>query len=146
FWLGSLLGLILLLILVFWKSKDEKNIEEATKNEESEEAAPKLKDMLNLLKVNDAWVILVFIRFTWSFYTIYDQQMFPDIYTKLFSSPEVGQQMYGTLNSIQVFFEALMMAVVPIIMLKMGVKKTLILGVTVMFFRIGLSAVFDDPI
>nr|WP_278669852.1 MFS transporter [Staphylococcus ureilyticus] len=146
FWLGSILGLILLLILVFWKSKDEKNIEEAAKNEDSEASAPKLKDMLNLLKVKDVWVIIVFIMFTWSFYTIYDQQMFPDFYTKLFSSPEVGQQMYGTLNSIQVFFEALMMAVVPIIMMKMGVKKTLILGVTVMFFRIGLSAVFDDPI
>ncbi|PTH98477.1 MFS transporter, partial [Staphylococcus xylosus] len=81
----------------------------------------------------------------WSFYTIYDQQMFPDFYTKLFSSPEFGQQMYGTLNSIQVFFEAFMMALVPIIMMKIGVKRTLILGVIVMFFRIGLSGVFNDP-
>src|SRR5699024_3421980 len=48
FWLGSILGLILLLILVFWKSKDDKNIEEAAKNEDSEASAPKLK-MFGLL-------------------------------------------------------------------------------------------------
>lgn len=142
FWLGSILGLFLLLILIFWKSKEEKTIG----NADAETSVPNLKDILMLLKVKDVWIIIIFIMFTWSFYTIYDQQMFPDFYTKLFSSPEVGQQMYGTLNSIQVFFEALMMAVVPIIMIKFGVKKTLILGVTVMFFRIGLSALFNDPI
>ena len=145
FWVGSLLGLTLLIILIFWKSKSEKVIDEKVKDENSETSAPQLKEVLNLLKVKDVWIIITFIMFTWSFYTIYDQQMFPDFYTKLFSSPEFGQQMYGTLNSIQVFFEAFMMALVPIIMMKIGVKRTLILGVIVMFFRIGLSGVFNDP-
>ncbi|MBF0738951.1 MFS transporter [Staphylococcus arlettae] len=145
FWVGSLLGVFLLLVLVFWKPKNEKREEEAINHETSENSVPKLKDMIKLLKMKDVWVIVIFIMFTWSFYTIYDQQMFPDFYTKLFSSPAMGQQVYGTLNSIQVFCEALMMAVVPVIMMKIGVKKTLILGVTVMFFRIGLSGVFNDP-
>lgn len=145
FWVGSLLGLFLLLVLVFWQPKNEKKKEKAINHESSETSVPKLKDMVNLLKYKDVWVIVIFIMFTWSFYTIYDQQMFPDFYTKLFSSPATGQQVYGTLNSIQVFCEALMMAVVPVIMMKIGVKKTLILGVTVMFFRIGLSGVFNNP-
>ena len=67
--------------------------------------------MIALLKLPHLWVIVIFIMFSWSFYTIYDQQMFPDFYTKLFETPEAGQQMYGTLNSIQVFFEALMIQI-----------------------------------
>ncbi|SUM50856.1 sucrose permease, major facilitator superfamily [Mammaliicoccus lentus] len=101
--------------------------------------------MLDLLKLPHLWIIVIFIMFSWSFYTIYDQQMFPDFYTQLFSSPETGQQMYGTLNSIQVFFEALMMGVVPIIMYKLGVRNTLLLGVCVMVARIGLSGVLTTP-
>ena len=54
--------------------------------------------------------------------------------------------MYGNLNSLQVFCEAIMMGIVPIIMMKIGVKPTLMLGVTVMFTRIGLSAATDSPI
>ena len=145
FWLGSVLGLLLFLILIFWKSKKENTIDKKIGDASTEASVPNIKEILMLLKVKDVWIIIIFIMFTWSFYTIYDQQMFPDFYTKLFASPEVGQQLYGTLNSIQVFFEALMMAIVPYIMLKIGVKNTLILGVIVMFFRIGLSAIFDDP-
>lgn len=145
FWLGSVLGLLLFLILIFWKSKKENTIDKKIGDASTEASVPNIKEILMLLKVKDVWIIIIFIMFTWSFYTIYDQQMFPDFYTKLFASPEVGQQWYGTLNSIQVFFEALMMAIVPYIMLKIGVKNTLILGVIVMFFRIGLSAIFDDP-
>lgn len=79
--------------------------------------------ILSLLKVKDLWIIIIFITFSWSFYTIFDQQMFPDFYTKLFSSTSVGQQMYGTLNSVQVFLEAIMMGIVPIIMSKLVCVK-----------------------
>lgn len=54
--------------------------------------------------------------------------------------------MYGNLNAIQVFCEALMMGVVPIIMMKIGVKPTLMLGVSVMFLRIGLSAAINSNV
>ena len=54
--------------------------------------------------------------------------------------------MYGTLNSVQVFVEALMMGIVPIIMAKIGVRKTLLLGATVMFLRIGLCGIAQGPI
>ena len=72
--------------------------------------------------------------------------MFPDFYTKLFPTVSMGQQTYGTLNSVQVFFESIMMAVVPVIMMKIGVRKTLLLGVTVMFLRIGLCGIASGPV
>lgn len=39
-----------------------------------------------------------------------------------------------------------MMGVVPIIMKKIGVRNSLLLGATVMFARIGLCGVFHDPV
>ncbi|ADC88581.1 MULTISPECIES: MFS transporter [Staphylococcus] len=145
FWLGSLLGLILLLTIIFWKSDEEINAKERIEDNE-DEAVPSMHRILSLLKVKDLWIIIIFITFSWSFYTIFDQQMFPDFYTKLFSSTSVGQQMYGTLNSVQVFLEAIMMGIVPIIMSKIGVRKTLLLGATVMFLRIGLCGIAQGPI
>jgi MFS transporter, OHS family, lactose permease len=90
-------------------------------------------------------VILV-VLLSWTFYTVFDQQMFPQFYTQLFDSPERGQQVYGILNSIQVFLEAIMLGLVPILMRKVGVKTTLMLGMLVMFFRILGCAVFQDPV
>ncbi len=145
FWIGSILGLFLLLNLIFWKPKQEDKAKDEIRDEDVDSSIPSFKEMLDLLKLPQLWVIVIFIMFSWSFYTIYDQQMFPDFYTQLFSSPETGQQMYGTLNSIQVFFEALMMGVVPIIMYKLGVRNTLLLGVCVMVARIGLSGVLTTP-
>lgn len=145
FWIGSILGLFLLLNLIFWKPKQEDKAKDEIRDGDVDSSIPSFKEMLDLLKLPHLWVIVIFIMFSWSFYTIYDQQMFPDFYTQLFSSPETGQQMYGTLNSIQVFFEALMMGVVPIIMYKLGVRNTLLLGVCVMVARIGLSGVLTTP-
>lgn len=145
FWLGSILGLFLLLNLIFWKPKQENKAKDEISNDDVDSSIPSFKEMFDLLKLPHLWVIVIFIMFSWSFYTIYDQQMFPDFYTQLFSSPETGQQMYGTLNSIQVFFEALMMGVVPIIMYKLGVRNTLLLGVCVMVARIGFSGILNTP-
>ncbi len=84
--------------------------------------------------------------FSWTFYNVFDQQMFPEFYTSLFSSNAVGQQTYGTLNSIQVFVEALMLGLVPLLMKKIGVRKTLLLGTVIMCLRIGLCGFITDPI
>lgn len=72
--------------------------------------------------------------------------MFPEFYTNLFSTQERGQQVYGVLNSAQVFTEAAMMGVVPIIMRKVGVRPALLMGVSVMFFRITGCALLSDPV
>lgn len=88
----------------------------------------------------------VFVIGSWTFYNLFDQQMFPDLYTDLFESKATGERVYGVLNSAQVFLEAIVMGLIPILMRKVGVKKALLLGVTVMALRILGCAVFDDPI
>ncbi len=81
--------------------------------------------------------MIIFVMLSWTFYTVFDQQMFPGFYTKLFATPNAGERIYGLLNSLEVFGESIMMIVIPYVMKKIGVRKTLLLGVTVMFIRIG---------
>lgn len=146
FWLGSLIALVLLLILIFWRSKSEKVKIRNLRDNPGDDAIPSARDFMRTLKMKHLWIVMLFIMFTATFYGIYDGQMFPDFYTKLFDDPKTGQTMYGNLSAIQVFCEALMMGVVPIIMMKIGVKPTLMLGVSVMFLRIGLSAATDSTV
>lgn len=143
---GSIIGLFLLLDLVFWRPKEERDALKAISELKTKDSTPKLKDMLGLLKIPVLWQIIFFVMFSWTFYNVFDQQMFPEFYTSLFSSNAVGQQTYGTLNSIQVFVEALMLGLVPILMKKIGVRKTLLLGTVIMCLRIGLCGFITDPI
>lgn len=143
---GSLIGICLLLDLLFWRPKEERAALKAIDELKSDDATPKLKDMVGLLKIKVLWQIIFFVMFSWTFYNVFDQQMFPEFYTSLFSSNAVGQQTYGTLNSIQVFVEALMLGLVPLLMKKIGVRKTLLLGTALMCLRIGLCGFITDPI
>ncbi|MEY8661702.1 MFS transporter [Ligilactobacillus faecis] len=143
---GSVIGLFLLLDLLFWRPQEERDALKAIDELKTDSSTPKLKDMLALLKLPVLWQIIIFVMFSWTFYNVFDQQMFPEFYTSLFSSTTLGQQTYGTLNSIQVFVEALMLGLVPLLMHKIGVKKTLMLGTTIMFLRIGLCGLISDPI
>ncbi|WP_326516310.1 MFS transporter [Ligilactobacillus murinus] len=143
---GSLIGICLLLGLLFWRPKEERAALKAIDELKSDDATPKLKDMVGLLKIKVLWQIIFFVMFSWTFYNVFDQQMFPEFYTSLFSSNAVGQQTYGTLNSIQVFVEALMLGLVPLLMKKIGVRKTLLLGTAIMCLRIGLCGFITDPI
>jgi len=143
---GSLIGICLLLDLLFWRPKEERAALKAIDELKSDDATPKLKDMVGLLKIKVLWQIIFFVMFSWTFYNVFDQQMFPEFYTSLFSSNAVGQKTYGTLNSIQVFVEALMLGLVPLLMKKIGVRKTLLLGTAIMCLRIGLCGFITDPI
>lgn len=139
---ASVFGLICLLIQVFWKPPKTGLEGDA----EATLSTPGFGEMIGLLRMPSLWVVILFVLFTWTFYTVYDQQMFPEFYVGLFATQEIGNQTYGVLNSAQVFLEAAMMGVVPILMRKFGVKTTLMMGVTVMCLRILGSAIFDDPV
>lgn len=108
-------------------------------------STPGLREMAGLLKLPALWAVIGVVLCTWTFYTVYDQQMFPSFYTGLFATHEAGNQVYGVLNSGQVFLEAIMMGLIPILMRKIGVRNTLMLGILVMSVRILGSAVFSDP-
>lgn len=146
FWCGSLFGVVLLLVLLFWKSPAVPEHTVTTVDTTDVAAAPSVKDMVKLLRLPKLWALIVLVLFSWTFYTVFDQQMFPQFYTQLFETPAHGQQLYGVLNSVQVFLEAIMMAVVPLLMRKIGVRNTLLLGVLVMCLRILGCASFHDPV
>ncbi len=139
---GSVFGILCLLVQLFWKT-DKVPL---AAGHSSHPKTPTVAEMAAVLKMPRLWQIIGFVIFSWTFYNLYDQQMFPDFYTSLFSSKAHGEQVYGVLNSIQVFVEAAMMGLVPILMRKVGVRNTLMLGVTVMCLRILGSAVFHDPV
>ena len=40
--------------------------------------------MVSVLKMPTLWVLIVFMLFTNTFYTVFDQQMFPNYYASLF--------------------------------------------------------------
>lgn len=142
FWIGSAFGALLLVVQLFWKMPQTEESEATRKAMEP----PSVKEMLATLRMPSLWMIIIFVIFSWTFYNLFDQQMFPDFYTSLFASKERGEQVYGVLNSVQVFTEAAMMGVVPIIMRKVGVRNALLMGVTVMAVRICGCAIFTDPV
>ncbi|BDR53313.1 galactoside permease [Bombiscardovia nodaiensis] len=145
FWLGSLFGVGMLLVYAFWVPAEQKE-EMQKESDPNEKTNPSLSDMIHVLGVPALWLLIVFMIFTNTFYTVFDQQMFPKYYAGLFSTVAQGTKVYGYLNSFQVFLESAMMGVVPVIMRKIGVRNSLLLGATVMFMRIGLCGLFHDPV
>lgn len=146
FWISSALGACTLLVYVLWYPKEQRTALRAVAAPDAEPSTPTLKEMIHVLGMPALWVIIVFMLLTNTFYTVFDQQMFPTYYASLFSSEATGNTVYGVLNSAQVFCESVMMGVVPIIMRKVGVRNALLLGGIVMFLRIGLCGIFHDPV
>lgn len=145
FWGGSILGLIFLVDTIFTKIK-MKSTSSNTNNKDDESSVPSFKEMVGVIRYPSLWLLIVLTIFTWTFYTVFDQQMFPQFYTSLFANQAQGENLYGVLNSAEVFCEAIMMIIVPFIMKKIGVKKTLLLGISVMFIRIGLCGIVKTPL
>lgn len=146
FWVGSAIGLSHLVIMLLWKSEKHVDLRSTPDAIISSASSPGMREMLALLRVPSLWLMIFFVMLSWSFYTIFDQQMFPDFYTGLFENQETGQQVYGVLNSVQVFVEAAMMGVIPLLMRRVGVRSALLLGVAIMFIRILGCALADDPL
>ncbi|MBB1070352.1 oligosaccharide MFS transporter [Limosilactobacillus sp. RRLNB_1_1] len=148
FWSGSAIAALLLITLIFWNpirnSGDIKKFENISENQR-EATPPTTKDFLNIFKIKSLWEIAIFLVFSGTFYTIFDQQMFPQFFTKFFATQAAGDHMYGILNSIEVFLESIMMGLVPILMRKIGLKKTILLGTTFMFIRIAGCGLITNP-
>ncbi|MFD2954785.1 MFS transporter, partial [Klebsiella pneumoniae] len=77
---------------------------------------------------------------------VYDQQQFPVYFVSLFADQTYGNTIYGVLNSIQVFVEALFLFLAPFIVNKIGIKQSLVLAGTIMAFRIIGSAVLTSGV
>lgn len=142
FFLGSAFGIACLLIQIFWETDHVPLAPGHTAHPHT----PSLREMAAVLKLKSLWVVIGFVIFSWTFYNLYDNQMFPNFYRGLFANEDIGLHTYGILNSVQVFAEAGCMMLVPILMRKVGVRSILLMGVSVMCLRILGSAVFHDPV
>ncbi|WP_241569051.1 oligosaccharide MFS transporter [Rosenbergiella collisarenosi] len=103
------------------------------------------QDFMAILRDKHFWLFVSFVMGTWSFYTIFDQQLFPIFYTQLFSSPSRGAELYSYLNASQVILEALFMALTPLFVNRIGAKNALLLGVLIMAIRIFSCAIGVNP-
>ena len=116
FWTGSAVSAVLFAVLVFLKPENrEANVRQYENREEKDKDAksPSLKEIISVFGIFDLWKIILLVILSWTFYTVFDQQMFPQFFTQFFATPEEGQKAYGILNSVQVFLEFIMMGLVP---------------------------------
>ena len=149
FWTGSAVSaLMLIVLLVVHPENNTMNIENYENAEESKKdtKTPSMKEILSVFGILDVWKMIIFVIMSWTFYTVFDQQMFPEFFTRFFDTPEQGQQAYGILNSIEVFLEFLMMAVIPVLMKKIGIRKSILLGCVIMICRIGGCGLVSNPL
>lgn len=138
FWLASISGAILLIIVMSTKIS-------VTKTEKEAASSVSFHDIVTLIKLKDFWAFALFSLFIVCVYGVYDQQ-FPRFFANQFVSLKLGNEMFGYLNSFQVFLEAGMMFVAPSIVNKIGPKKSLLLAAFIMASRITLSGLVVGPI
>lgn len=104
-----------------------------------------LRDVGSLFLLKEFWFFMIYVVGVTCVYGVYDQQ-FPIYYASLFPTESIGNQVFGYLNSFQVFLEAGMMFAAPFIVNKIGAKNSLILAGFLMGFRIigsGLVVAFN---
>ncbi len=140
FWLASAAGVAFFILNMRFK------VNEAVVKEEKEEKQITKHDLLSIFKSRTFLFLLVYLFGTVCVYTVYDQQLFPVYFVEQFNDQSVGNQVYGYLNSVQVFLEALFLFLAPFIVHKIGVKQALILAGTVMGFRIIGSAIVTSGV
>ena len=145
FWLASGVAAIYFIINLFFKPTQKLSVSNNTQQIiVPKPNIPTISEIFSLFALRKFWLFVVFIIGTFSFYTIYDQQLFPNFYTSFFEKEETGYKIYGYLNSFQVFLEASCMIIAPYFINKLGAKKSLLVAALVMICRIGLSASLDN--
>ncbi|WP_019243323.1 MULTISPECIES: MFS transporter [Bacillus] len=139
FWVAS--GSAICLVIILFMTRVD-----LTETDSDEKVEPiKMADVFGLLKLKKFWFFVMYVFGVVCFYNVYDQQ-FPIYYSSLFSDVGAGNQVYGYLNSLQVFLEAGMMFAAPFIVNKIGAKKALIFAGCIMSVRIIGSGLAVEPI
>ncbi|MGD6817999.1 MFS transporter [Metabacillus sp. 113a] len=138
FWIASASAVILVAIIVSIKV-------EMTNSEVERAESVTLKDVGQLFLLKDFWLLMLYVIGVTCVYSVYDQQ-FPIYYSSLFPTEAMGNQVFGYLNSFQVFLEAGMMFLAPAIVNRLGAKRSLILAGFLMAFRIIGSGLVFEPI
>lgn len=99
----------------------------------------------NLFKLREFWVLASYVVGVTCIYAVYDQQ-FPIYFSSLFPTLAEGNEMFGYLNSFQVFLEAGGMFLAPFLVNRIGAKNGLVVAGIVMGLRVLGSGFAMDPI
>ncbi|WP_347302113.1 oligosaccharide MFS transporter [Croceibacterium sp. TMG7-5b_MA50] len=138
FFLASAAGLLCLPLILAARIAPDAGEEEAT-------ATVTPRGALSVLGQAQFWRFMVLILGVTNLYLVFDQQ-FPVYFASMFETPERGNEMFGYLNSAQIFVEAVMLIIAPWVVMKTGAKNGLMLATAIMIVRIGGSAVADGPL
>ncbi|YCA45437.1 MFS transporter [Bacillus sp. JZ8] len=138
FWIASGSAVILVFIILSIKI-------EMTTYEVEKAQSVSLKDVGQLFLLKDFWFLMLYVVGVTCVYSVYDQQ-FPIYYASVFPSEALGNQVFGYLNSVQVFLEAGMLFLAPFMVNKLGAKNSLLLAGFLMAFRIIGSGLVIGPI
>jgi OHS family lactose permease-like MFS transporter len=118
---------------------------EASEVEEKESQSVKVMDSLAILGIREFWGFMVLILGVTNLYLVYDQQ-FPRYFASLFADPQLGRTMFGYLSSAQIFVEAGMLFIAPMIVGRLGPKRGLLVAASIMIVRIAGSGLAVGPI
>ena len=141
FFCASAAGLLLLALLLFWRTDAGAGA--------AEHAAPERKvhlaEAVALLRNGEFWRFMVFILGVTNLYLVFDQQ-FPSYFTGLFADKQTGAAMFGYLNSLQIFIEAGGLFAAPLLVKRIGAKRGLLLAGSIMLLRIAGSGLAVGPL
>ncbi len=99
---------------------------------------------LQIAKLPAFWALVIYVVGC-STYLVYDQQ-FMVRFVSLFADKEHGTELYGYLNSTQVFLEFACTFLAPFVVNRIGAKNGMLLASTIMFARILLSGLVETPL
>ena len=112
---------------------------------ETPRAALRPRDSIAVLRLPRFWGFMVLILGVTDLYLVYDQQ-FPFYFSSLFPTRAMGNAMFGYLNSAQIFVEAAMMFVAPLIVRRTGATRGLLIASGIMIVRIAASGLANGPV
>ncbi|WP_272676606.1 MFS transporter [Providencia huaxiensis] len=141
FIMATVSGLLFLVILLKLKTV---NTDAYNSLEHGKPSVITVKDALQLFVQPQFWALILFV-FGTCIYSVYDQQ-FMVYFVHQFQSEQLGNEMYGYLNSLQVFLEAGGMFIAPFIVNRIGAKNGLLFASSVMALRIIGSGLADGAI
>ncbi|CAE1145366.1 MFS transporter [Serratia sp. JUb9] len=130
FWLASASAVVFLLLL---SQVRELKANAMAELEYGKAENLRLQDAVALLRLPGFWALAIFVLGI-SVYSVFDQQ-FSVYFAAQFATPQQGNEMYGFLNSLQVFLEAGGMFLAPLLVNRIGAKQGLLLAGAVMTLR-----------
>ncbi len=141
FFLASAAGLLLLGLLLFWRT------DAGAGATDTQAPAHKvhLAEALALLRNGQFWRFMVFILGVSNLYLVFDQQ-FPSYFTSLFADKETGAAMFGYLNSLQIFIQAGRLFLPRLLVKRIGANRGLLLAGGIMLVRIAGSGLAVGPL